>query len=47
MYLRCGNIEVVFRVFDEMGDRNVILWILIIIGFVKYGFVKKVLDMFY
>lgn len=47
MYSRCGNIEAASRVFDEMGDRNVISWTSIITGFAKHGFAKKALDMFY
>lgn len=43
MYVRCGSIKDVCFVFDKMGSRrDVILWIVMIGGFVKSGFIIEV-----
>lgn len=47
MYSKCGNIEAALQVFADMGDRNVISWTSIVIGFAKHGFATKALKMFY
>ncbi|CAA0824672.1 Pentatricopeptide repeat-containing protein -chloroplastic [Striga hermonthica] len=46
MYTKCGNIESGFRIFKEMGSRNVISWTSIITGFAKHGFAGKALELF-
>lgn len=34
MYIKCGSMEDVFEVFDFVKGCNVVLWIVMIVGFV-------------
>lgn len=46
MYSRCGDIEDASRVFEEMGDCNVISWTSMITGFAKHGCADRALKLF-
>lgn len=46
MYFKCGCIDSVKRVFDEIFDKDVCVWIVMIYGFVNYGMSKDVLNLF-
>lgn len=46
MYVKCGDIEVVYLIFEIMNNKNLVFWNLIIGGYVRYGFVRRVLDEF-
>lgn len=42
----CGDLKSVCKVFDEMFVRDVVLWIGVILGFLRIGLYKEVLRMF-
>lgn len=46
MYVRCGNIRMVRKVFDMMLERNVIFWSFMINVFGINGMLEEVLDCF-
>lgn len=37
MYVRCGNLKRVRVIFDEIFDKRLVLWIVIINGYGLYG----------
>ncbi|XP_034691376.1 pentatricopeptide repeat-containing protein At4g21065-like [Vitis riparia] len=47
MFSRCGCIEESMRVFDEMGERNVLTWTALINGLAVHGRSAEALRMFY
>ncbi|XP_065854218.1 pentatricopeptide repeat-containing protein At3g49170, chloroplastic [Euphorbia lathyris] len=47
MYSRCGDIESAFKVFNEMGNGNVISWTSMVTGFAKHGFAERALETFH
>lgn len=46
MYVRCGEIEDFRKVFDRMKKRNMVIWILMIVGYVINGFGYEALSLF-
>ncbi|WCJ43736.1 Tetratricopeptide repeat (TPR)-like superfamily protein [Euphorbia peplus] len=46
MYSRCGDIQSAFKVFNEIGNGNVISWTSMVTGFAKHGFAEKALETF-
>eukprot|EP01018_Ginkgo_biloba_P030303 Gb_38441 [translate_table: standard] len=47
MYTKCGSIENARHVFDEMSQRNVVLWTAMIAGYVQNGHANEALALFY
>lgn len=48
IYVKCGNLGMVKLIFERMlYKRNVVFWILMIVGFVMYGYGKEVIKFFY
>ncbi|KAE8726711.1 bidirectional sugar transporter SWEET3-like [Hibiscus syriacus] len=45
-YANCFEIEEAKRVFQELHDKNELLWNLMIVGYVESGLMKEALDMF-
>ncbi|KAM7459408.1 hypothetical protein LguiA_036402 [Lonicera macranthoides] len=46
MYLKCGLTEEAERLFDEMPERNVVSWTVMITGYGKHGLGKKAISIF-
>ncbi|CAK7345759.1 unnamed protein product [Dovyalis caffra] len=46
MYGRCGEMGFARRVFDEMGDRDLVSWNSMISGYAKMGFAKEAIGLF-
>ncbi|CAK9161154.1 unnamed protein product [Ilex paraguariensis] len=46
MYSKCGEIEDAKRVFDKMGEKNVISWTSLISGYGKHGHGHKAITMY-
>lgn len=46
MYLKCGDVEFAYKLFEEMPERNVVSWNSIISGLVQQGEFKEALVMF-
>ncbi|RHN55333.1 putative pentatricopeptide [Medicago truncatula] len=46
IYLRCGSIDRSFRVFDEMPERNIVMWIALINGLAVHGRSGEALKVF-
>lgn len=46
LYFKCGLMEVVDRFFSEMFMKNRVFYIVMIIGYGKYGFGKEVVNFF-
>lgn len=46
MYAKCGCIEDARQVFDEMLERDVVLWTAMIAGYVQHGLSEKALQLF-
>ncbi|ERM95872.1 hypothetical protein AMTR_s00060p00130100 [Amborella trichopoda] len=47
MYSKCGSLEEARRVFDRMGQRNVVSWNAIIVGFVQVGQGEEALNLYH
>ncbi|KAL5697586.1 hypothetical protein ACHQM5_028712 [Ranunculus cassubicifolius] len=47
MYGKCGQMELAYKVFEEMGDRNVLSWTSLINGYAMHGHVKEALECFH
>ncbi|WCJ33510.1 Tetratricopeptide repeat (TPR)-like superfamily protein [Euphorbia peplus] len=45
-YAKCGRIREAQRVFDDMGERNVVSWTSLIVGLAVNGFGKEALEYF-
>jgi pentatricopeptide repeat protein len=41
MYMKCGNVRDAQRVFDQMAERNLITWKLLILGYVNNGMSRE------
>jgi pentatricopeptide repeat protein len=46
MYARCGEMGFARKVFDEMGDRDLVSWNSMISGYSKMGFAKEAIGLF-
>ncbi|XP_057830126.2 pentatricopeptide repeat-containing protein At2g35030, mitochondrial [Cryptomeria japonica] len=46
MYVKCGRLIDARNLFDEMPERNVVSWSLLIAAYPKYGFYKQALTLF-
>jgi pentatricopeptide repeat protein len=46
MYGKCGRMDLAYRVFAMMEDRNVSSWTSMIVGYAMHGHVKEALDCF-
>lgn len=46
MYVKCGNIKFVRLVFDMMEKLDEVLWNVMILVYVMYGFGREVLRLF-
>lgn len=46
MYFKCGSLEDVWKVFDRLWDKDVVIWNVMILGYVWFGFGKEVLDVY-
>jgi pentatricopeptide repeat protein len=46
MYLKCGNLMDARKVFDEMPERNVCSWTMMIAVYARYGFAEEALELF-
>jgi pentatricopeptide repeat protein len=46
MYARCGEMGFARKVFDEMGDRDLVSWNSLISGYSKMGFAKEAIGLF-
>lgn len=44
MYLRCGNSDSAFRIFEGMPEKDVVIWTAMISGLVKYDSAEKALE---
>lgn len=47
MYFKCGSLVDARRVFDQMAERNVCSWTLMIAGYAKHGFPEEALVLFH
>ncbi|KAL1290326.1 hypothetical protein HN51_058791 [Arachis hypogaea] len=47
MYGKCGRMDLAYRVFASMEDRNVSSWTSMIVGYGMHGHVKEALDCFW
>ncbi|XP_028554267.1 pentatricopeptide repeat-containing protein At1g06140, mitochondrial [Dendrobium catenatum] len=47
MYAKCGSIDMAYKVFDQMQQRNIFTWTAMIGGFGMHGMVSRVLDLFH
>lgn len=46
MYVKCGSLVEVEEIFDSITEKNVVIWNVMINGYLKYGLVVKVLECF-
>lgn len=46
MYFKCGSIKVVRKIFDRMNVYDEVLWMVIIMGYVLYGYGYEVVFLF-
>ncbi|CAM6028537.1 unnamed protein product [Sphagnum balticum] len=46
MYVKCGSMEDAFKVFHSMPARDVVVWNVMILGYVKYGQGQKALVLY-
>lgn len=46
MYMKCRRIEAAEKVFDEMGERNVVFWTAIISGYCRFGLLEQAQELF-
>jgi pentatricopeptide repeat protein len=46
MYAKCESMEDTWNVFNKMPFQNVVTWIAMILGHVKWGQVQKALKLF-
>jgi pentatricopeptide repeat protein len=46
MYARCGETGFARKMFDEMGDRDLVSWDSMISGYSKMGFAKEAIGLF-
>ncbi|KAM7271013.1 hypothetical protein ACFE04_030227 [Oxalis oulophora] len=46
MYMKCGSIEEACRIFNNMSERSIVSWNVMILGLSMNGFAKKALDYF-
>lgn len=46
MYVKRGDVESVKRVFEDLEKKDIIVWMVVIIGLVSYGYGKEVLSVF-
>lgn len=46
MYMKCGDVDFAYKVFEEMPERNVVSWNSLISGLVQQGEFKEALAMF-
>ncbi|GAV73513.1 LOW QUALITY PROTEIN: PPR domain-containing protein/PPR_1 domain-containing protein/PPR_2 domain-containing protein, partial [Cephalotus follicularis] len=46
MYAKCGEIDEARRVFDEMGEKNVITWTSLIAGYGKHGYWHEAVSLY-
>ncbi|KAM7258080.1 hypothetical protein ACFE04_013821 [Oxalis oulophora] len=47
MYGKCGRMDLAYRVFSRMGDRNVSSWTSMIVGYAAHGYVDEALGCFW
>uniref|UniRef100_A0A803MQ73 Pentatricopeptide repeat-containing protein n=1 Tax=Chenopodium quinoa TaxID=63459 RepID=A0A803MQ73_CHEQI len=47
MYGKCGVLEDAKKVFDEMSERNVVVWNSMIVGYVQNGMNEEAIQLFY
>ncbi|KAG9451625.1 hypothetical protein H6P81_011590 [Aristolochia fimbriata] len=47
LYAKCGLVEDAFHVFDNMPERNIVVWKTMIIGYARNGMCKEALQLLY
>lgn len=47
MYFKCGYVEDAFRVFDQMPERNLVSWNVMIVGYARNGHCQQALKLMY
>ncbi|XXG39074.1 hypothetical protein AAC387_Pa01g0127 [Persea americana] len=47
MYFKCGYFEDAFRVFDQMPERNLVSWKVMIVGYARTGHCQEALKLMY
>lgn len=46
MYSKCGDLDSATRVFAKMGERSVVAWTSMIVGYTRVGLSKKAIELF-
>ncbi|MCL7030065.1 hypothetical protein MKW94_015684 [Papaver nudicaule] len=46
MYCKCGSVEEAHDVFEGMGEKDVVSWNTMIVGYARHGFGKQALEVF-
>ncbi|XP_031401248.1 pentatricopeptide repeat-containing protein At2g22410, mitochondrial [Punica granatum] len=46
MYVKCGNLELAERIFDNMTGKTAISWTTILCGYAKFGYLDKARNLF-
>lgn len=47
MYAKCGNVAEAFQVFDNMPERNLVVWKSMIVGYARNGLCREALRLMY